>query len=336
MLSAQKDGEEKVCDFFNKRVFSREKEWGLCQSKRKTFLTVTIKAVSTLKCKTVEMENNAMSKVVSQFCGTDVTLVDIMKNRITEECLSLFNPNGTMVKTQKSKLLQSLTFVPLDIAVDYTAVVDMGYFLRLCMPSVEDKEKGDETKYSWSDYANKIFTTIMNRHLNAKTVVFVNDPYDISDSIKGEEHSRRDCINGSKNIFIKPNNELPNRTNLSAFLSNKSNKIRLQNFLKIEFQKLSSQYQTKELIYSVQRNCENIKTGLSIPAYECHHYEADTIIFFIIHALRESRDRQVNIENNLATFLIIIKLSECVRIKVLYRFPGEDFFANHRKFINYS
>ena len=73
------------------------------------------------------------------------------------------------------------------------------------MSSAENKEKGDETKYicqimqyTCSDYAIRIFFTVMNRHSNAKAVVFVNDPYDITDLVKGEEHLRRYCINWSK------------------------------------------------------------------------------------------------------------------------------------------
>ena len=71
-----------------------------------------------------------MARVISQYCGTDVTLDDILENRVTCESLSLFNPNGTMAKTQKSKLLHTFIFVPLhnfDMQ-DYTAVVDMGFF----------------------------------------------------------------------------------------------------------------------------------------------------------------------------------------------------------------
>ena len=39
----------------------------------------------------------------------------------------------------------------------------MGFFWRLFMPTGEDREKGDETKYTWADHANKIFFTIINR-----------------------------------------------------------------------------------------------------------------------------------------------------------------------------
>ena len=127
------------------------------------------------------------------------------------------------------------------------------------MPTAEDREKGGETKYTWADYTNKIFFIIMNRHLNAKTVIFVNDLYDAIDSVKAEGRVRRNCIYGSKNVYIKTIDELPNKTNLSTFFSNKSNKIGLQNYLKVEFQKLSQSFPGKELIYSIQRKCEDLK-----------------------------------------------------------------------------
>ena len=69
-----------------------------------------------------------MSRVISQCFGTDVTLDDVLENRVTDKSLSLFNPNGTIVKTQKSKLLHTFTFtfVLLDNfdMQDYAAVVD--------------------------------------------------------------------------------------------------------------------------------------------------------------------------------------------------------------------
>ena len=90
------------------------KVWGISKCHRKTFLTVNRKATSVFKCNTVEMENNAMSRVISKYFETDVTLDDLLENRVTDESLSFFNPNGTMVKTQKSKLLHTFTFVPLE------------------------------------------------------------------------------------------------------------------------------------------------------------------------------------------------------------------------------
>ena len=76
-----------------------------------------------------------MLRVIPEYCGTDVTLIDILENRVIDECLVVFNTNGTMVKTQKSKLLQSFVFAPLDFTdlQNYTAVVDMGFFLQIML-----------------------------------------------------------------------------------------------------------------------------------------------------------------------------------------------------------
>ena len=160
LLSAYEYGETKVKEFFEERIFRRIKEWGISKYNRKTFLNDNNdKKVSVAKCKTAQMENDVVSRVISEYCGTDVMLIDILENRVTDECLAVFNMNGTIVKTQKSKLLQSFVFAPLDFTdlQNYTAVVDIGFFWRLCMPTAEDREKGDETKYTWADYANKIF-----------------------------------------------------------------------------------------------------------------------------------------------------------------------------------
>ena len=49
--------------------------------------------MSVAKCKTAQGENAAMSRVISEYCGTDVTLIDILANWITDECLAVFNTN---------------------------------------------------------------------------------------------------------------------------------------------------------------------------------------------------------------------------------------------------
>ena len=84
--------------------------------------------MSVAKCK-----KDTMSRVISEYCGTDVTLIDMLENRVPDQCLAVFNTTGTMVKTQKSKLLQSFVFAPLDFTdlQNYTAVVDMGFFLQI-------------------------------------------------------------------------------------------------------------------------------------------------------------------------------------------------------------
>ena len=92
LLSAYKDGE---VEFFEEHIFTRIKEWGTSKCNRKTFLNDNNdKKVSVAKCKTAQMENDAMSRVNSEYRGTDVTLIDILENRVTDECLAVFNTNG--------------------------------------------------------------------------------------------------------------------------------------------------------------------------------------------------------------------------------------------------
>ena len=95
------------------------------------------------------------------------------------------------------------------------------------MPSSEDREKNDETGYTWRDYAKKIFDTVISRHDKTKSIFLINDP-DLEESIKDGEHTRREnyakFVHGSKNVFIRPLNKLPNSRDLSKFFTNKDNK----------------------------------------------------------------------------------------------------------------
>ena len=192
--------------------------------------------------RTATMENEAMAKVVSLCCENNITLKDIMQHRVTKECLSIFNTNGTMVKVQKSKLLEKLNFVTLHPLDTYIAIIDMGFIWRLSTPTGEDREKNDETDFTWSDYAAKMFQLINVRHKKATTIIMVNDPYHLDSSIKDSEQERRSHMQykgGSKNIFIRAKEKLPSSRGFNDFFKNKSNKIRLQEFLRNEFNLLS-------------------------------------------------------------------------------------------------
>ena len=70
--------------------------------------------------------------------------------RITEECLSMYNVDGSMRKTSKSKLLQKFDLHPVaEKPRDHISLVDMGLIWRLATPSSEDREaiKRDGLQY---------------------------------------------------------------------------------------------------------------------------------------------------------------------------------------------
>ena len=56
----------------------------------------------------------------------------------------------------------------------------------------------------------------------------------------------------------------------------------------------------------MQRNCEDLKTGINIPSYECYHQEADTILFYIIHAIRQTGNHNTIIIDAEDTDVIVL------------------------------
>ena len=211
-----------------------------------------------------------------------------MENRLTEVCLSPFNSNGTIRKTGKH-LLQ--TFMNFDFTNEHVqfqaAIIDMGFIWRVCCPSSEDREfkliNGEVI--TWDDYALRIFTEVLKRHKNTHEIHFINDRYDMINTIKDAEHQRRsEKFTGvTKNIFIKPNDKLPSKTDLSAFFKNPGNKIRLQEFLMERFQTyiaMNEEAKNLEFYYTLKEKCYNLKTKCVVNERVCHQIEADTRIFF--------------------------------------------------------
>lgn len=108
-----------------------------------------------------EMESRALASVVNLVDVSGMlSLPELMKHCISEECLTLFNANGTFRKTQKSKLLQKLTLQPLDVN-SYTALVDMSMIRHLASPTAEERVKSDGSPYTWGDYTEKIVSILL-------------------------------------------------------------------------------------------------------------------------------------------------------------------------------
>ena len=91
------------------------------------------------------MERSALAIVVELFGKSKVLdLQVILKHRVTEECLPVFNVNGTMRKTQKSKLIKIMHISILPVLNKYTAIViDMCLIWRFTSPTKENREKQD-------------------------------------------------------------------------------------------------------------------------------------------------------------------------------------------------
>jgi len=189
----------------------------------------------TLKMKQGEIESTALASVVNLVDVSGLlSLTKLMKHRISEECLTLFNVNGTFRKTQKSKLVQKLTLQPFNVN-SYIALVDMGMIWHLATPTAEERAKGDGSSYTWGDYINKIVSLILARHVNATNIICINDPYDYADSIKDDKHDLRIQGQGPiPNVYIKLADLFPTSCKFKTILGSADKKKRLQALIKAQ------------------------------------------------------------------------------------------------------
>ena len=295
--TAHKDGHNLVNKFFEDRMFSNKTPFDatIHRNKRHTFnrpSQTKDRAISLVK--TDYMENKAMSDIIilAEKCQERIDLEHIMEHRVTEECLPIFNINGTIRKGQKSKLLEKLNFVELSTSEQYIALVDMGFIWRLATPSTEDREKRDGSSFTWGDYAQKIFNIICTRHAQASEIIMVNDPYDVPINIKDCEHERRmgdkQYTGTTPNVFMRKNDMLPPSHEFNSMFKNSDNKIRLQQFLKTELTVLAEEKPDVKFVYSLRNKCWNLSSGFEVPAYQCQHMEADTIVFYIYSQMRKA------------------------------------------------
>lgn len=294
LASAKKDGESKLKEFLDERIYSKMKSLNdrIPRSKRKNFSTQELKAMATgenQKGKADEMERDAMSSVLGLVDGSGTCkLEDVLEHRVTSECLSIFNANGTFRKSQKSKLLQKLAMKDVTPQpVVYTSLIDMGLIWRLTAPNIEDREKGDGTKYTWGDYAQKMMNCVLKRHSHAERIICVNDSYDQDYNIKDSERILRQKQLPIRNVFMKAEDKFPSSKDFHALLGKPENKIRFQAFLQKEFQKMTVTMAGVEIIYCVVGSyAKNLTTDKDVPELICFQAEADTAIFTLYSMLR--------------------------------------------------
>ena len=68
----------------------------------------------------------------------------------------MFNPNGSIRKCQKAKLVDAFKLVDFD--EEYSTVIfDMSHYWRLAMPTLEEYVKGKVKQFTWMDYALKMW-----------------------------------------------------------------------------------------------------------------------------------------------------------------------------------
>ena len=90
----------------------------------------------------------------------------------------MFNADGSMRKTAKTKLFQSFSRYPvLEVPSAYISLVDMRLIWRLVSPTSDDRDAKARsgTDYLWPDYLSKVCSMIYSRQNNATIIIFISD-----------------------------------------------------------------------------------------------------------------------------------------------------------------
>ena len=137
-------------------------------------------------------------------------------------------------------------------------------------------------------YTNQIGSVIVARHVNATSIICINDPYDYAESIKDDKRELRIQGHGPiLNVYMKPADLFPTACNFKTILCSASNKNCLQAQIKAQLSKLSMSINQK-LIYSVGEDCVSLSSGNAEDNLSFSQGEADTTMLSICAALRSS------------------------------------------------
>ena len=127
--SAHQDGEDAIRVSFEERLFSNCKSIfdRMSKNNRLNFAKICKGSPCSSKENGKVMESKAMISVIELARSENPAMFnDIWNYRITDHCLSVFNHNGTLRKSQKSKLIEMLRFSEINPSL-YTAICDMGF-----------------------------------------------------------------------------------------------------------------------------------------------------------------------------------------------------------------
>ena len=128
--NAVKEGDEQSHAILQDRVYTKHSSIRdtISRNKRVDFASDYVPKTSgdNMRQKANQMEKNGLISIVNLAETSKlIDLTELLQYRITDECLSVFNVDGSMRKTQKSKLLERFVLNPLVNAPrQYVSVID--------------------------------------------------------------------------------------------------------------------------------------------------------------------------------------------------------------------
>lgn len=219
-----------------------------------------------------------------------VSLKNLLSYELTAVPLSIANPNGTLTRTNKSKLLSKLeAMIPQTSNMNTEAVhgallVDAMALIKVISP---------QNAKNFDEYGEKILAYLNDKLKKHCRIDIIFDRYDKEMSIKAAERNRRGGNNGAELLIHSGQTQLPQ--NWTNFCNKATNKRRLTNFLSNFIVKSKSQLSDRARVILAGGFDEITKTlcvtsteSYSVPGLQSTHEEADTrIILHAAHAARE-------------------------------------------------
>ena len=104
----------------------------------------------------------------------------------------------------------------------------MGIIWRMSTPTREDQEEADTTVYTWRDFVTKIISLVISRHQLTMKIIMVNNPYNLTYSIKDDKRDRQKQGNSAiPRVFTKLKDKFTFVSEFNTFLCSDENKTRL-------------------------------------------------------------------------------------------------------------
>lgn len=142
--TALQDGQTQSEAILQERLFTKTKTLTstIHKNKRRNFASDPVRVSSGTSMTVDHMKKSGLAALLDLANGSGIIKLETaLEGRVTEECLSMYNVDGSMRKTCKSKLLHLFNKDPVpEKPRNLISLVDMGLIWRLATPTPEDRE----------------------------------------------------------------------------------------------------------------------------------------------------------------------------------------------------
>lgn len=297
MQQAHDIGEGKLLNFVKERVLVDEPDIysPIKKAKLRTFSSMS-KVISTKNSNgsncSLKNDRDLFARLLLIARSRDIDMQQLLSYALKSAPLPLANFNGSMVKTDKAKLMHAIEESVPDPVV--TQVPALNALLVDAMALLQQLTKLDAKTFG--DFADEILSLLisMAKHRQSSRVDFVCDRYPKA-SIKGSERERR-AHTGSQVVRIY-GREQKRPKQWKKFMAEGVNKEEIIQFLFQCWSKCNPAALRGIPVYVAHGNeCHRISPSEDIVVVEeivelqCDHEEADSRLF--LHALHASQDHR--------------------------------------------